>query len=97
MRGKLYRVPSIVRRASSATPVPVVNFTFSLLLSGLRLSFKGDTFCGWWLLARQYFYSVDLALAAFCLREGLFLFLSVKFLFQVYFLVNGLLVEVRGS
>lgn len=90
-------MPSIVRRASSATPVPVVNETFSLLLSGLRLSFKGYTFSGWSLLARQYFYSVDLALAAFGLREGLFLFLSVKFLFQVYFLVNGLLVSVRGD
>lgn len=40
------RVPSIVRRASSATPVPVVKETLSLLLSGLRLSFKGSTFFG---------------------------------------------------
>lgn len=38
--------PGIVRRASSATPVPVVNETFSLLLSGLRLSFKGSSFFG---------------------------------------------------
>ncbi|KAK8499061.1 hypothetical protein V6N12_075912 [Hibiscus sabdariffa] len=45
-RGSLDRVPSIVRRASSATPVPVVNETFFLLLSGLRLSFKGSTFFG---------------------------------------------------
>lgn len=39
-------VPSIVRRASSATPVPVVNETFFLLLSGLRLSFKGSSLFG---------------------------------------------------
>lgn len=45
-RGSLDRVPSIVRRASSATPVPVVNETLSLLLSGLRLSFKGSSFFG---------------------------------------------------
>jgi len=45
-RGSLDRVPSIVRRASSATPVPVVNETFFLLLSGLRLSFKGSSFFG---------------------------------------------------
>lgn len=65
-RGSLDRVPSIVRRASSATPVPVVNETLSLLLSGLRLSFDGFQF----LWARQYWYSVDVALAAFGLREG---------------------------
>jgi len=36
MRGGLLdRVPSVVRRPSSATPVPVVNETFFLLLSGL--------------------------------------------------------------
>jgi len=45
-RGSLDRVPSIVRRASSATPVPVVNETFFLLLSGLRLSIKGSTVFG---------------------------------------------------
>ncbi|KAK8485791.1 hypothetical protein V6N11_034318 [Hibiscus sabdariffa] len=45
-RGSLDRVSSIVRRASSATPVPVVNKTFFLLLLGLRLSFKGSTFFG---------------------------------------------------
>jgi hypothetical protein len=55
-------VPRIVRRASSATPVPVVNETFFLLLSGLRFSFKGSSFFVW---ARQYWYSVDVALAAF--------------------------------
>lgn len=48
------------------------------------------------LWARQYWYSVDVALAAFGLREGL-LFLFVKFLFQAPFLVNGLIVEGTGS
>lgn len=60
-------MPSIVRRASSATPVPVVNETFFLLLSGLRLSFKGSTFFGSF---GQGSTAVDLALAAFGFREG---------------------------
>lgn len=67
MRGGLLdRVPSVVRRPSSATPVPVVNETFFLLLSGLFQMFH---FLCW---AWQYWYSVDLALAAFGLRDGLF-------------------------
>lgn len=95
-RGSLDRVPSIVRRASSATPVPVVFLpSFSCFRAYVSLSRVPVSLVA---LGKAVVVLSRCCSSRFRLK-GRFslLFLSVKFLFQAPFLVNGLIIEGAAS